>query len=91
VVFTLLPTGIELLIVCATLGRLFNGAVVASVAVSFTAYVAWTRHYISLSADVRKHANLLDAQTSGKAVDALLNYEMVRRLLLPIHRIPLVF
>ena len=33
VVFTLLPTGLELLLVCATLGKLFNGAVVASVRV----------------------------------------------------------
>ena len=78
VVFTLLPTGLELALVCATLGRLFNPAVVASVAVTFAVYVAWTLRYIELSAQARKNVNELDAQTSGKAVDALLNYETVR-------------
>eukprot|EP00892_Ulva_mutabilis_P005128 jgi/Ulvmu1/2988/UM015_0028.1 len=77
IVFTLLPTGLELLLVCATLGRLFNGAVAAAVAATFAIYVAWTAHYIRMSAQVRKDLNELDTRTSGKAVDALLNYETV--------------
>ena len=78
VVFTLLPTALELILVCATLGRMFNGAVVASVAACFAAYVTWTMRYIELSAKARKEVNELDQQTTGKAVDALLNYETVR-------------
>jgi ABC-type transport system involved in Fe-S cluster assembly fused permease/ATPase subunit len=46
--------------------------------VTFAVYVAWTMRYIELSATARKAVNELDAQTSGKAVDALLNYETVR-------------
>jgi ABC-type transport system involved in Fe-S cluster assembly fused permease/ATPase subunit len=41
-------------------------------------YVAFTMRYIDLSAAARKRVNELDAQTSGKAVDALLNYETAR-------------
>lgn len=78
VVFTLMPTALELVLVCTTLGRLFNGAVVASVAVTFAIYVAWTLRYIDKSAEARKVVNDLGARTSGKCVDALLNYETVR-------------
>jgi ABC-type transport system involved in Fe-S cluster assembly fused permease/ATPase subunit len=79
VVFTLLPTSLELLLVCTTLGKLFNAAVVAAVGVTFVAYVSWTIRYIELSAAIRKSVNELDARTTGKAVDALLNYETVRQ------------
>lgn len=80
IVFTLMPTFLELILVCGTLGSLFNGAVAAAVAATFAVYVAFTAHYIRLSAQVRKDLNDLDTRTSGKAVDALLNYETVRSL-----------
>lgn len=54
VVFTLLPTALELALVCGTLGKLFNGAVVASVFFTFACYVVWTTRYIELSAQVRR-------------------------------------
>jgi hypothetical protein len=81
VVFTLFPTSLELVLVCATLGHLFNGYVVVCVGVTFAVYVAWTMRYIERSARVRKDVNTLDAQTTGKVVDALLNYETVRHQL----------
>lgn len=86
IVFTLLPTALELLLVCATLGRLFNGAVAAAVATTFAVYVAWTAHYIRISSQVRKDLNDLDTRTSGKAVDALLNFETVRSTLCLVRR-----
>lgn len=77
IVFTLMPTFLELLLVCGTLGSLFNGAVAAAVLATFVVYVTFTGHYIRLSAEVRKNLNDLDTRTNGKAVDALLNYETV--------------
>lgn len=84
-IFTLFPSLVELVLVCATLGRMFNGAVVAAVAATFAVYVAWTARYIELSAQARKDVNDLDARSSGKAVDALLNYETVRFLLVHLY------
>jgi ABC-type transport system involved in Fe-S cluster assembly fused permease/ATPase subunit len=76
-IFTLLPSVLEVLLVAVTLGKLFNPAVVVAVTATFIAYVSWTARYIALSAAARKNMNDMDARSSGKAVDALLNYETV--------------
>ena len=44
---------------------------------TFVAYVAWTVRMTGVSAELRKIANKMDGITTGKAVDALLNYETV--------------
>lgn len=77
--FTLVPTALELTLVVGALGRIFDARVAGAVALTFAAYVAWTVRYIGLSTAVRRDVNALDAATSGKAVDALLNYETVLR------------
>jgi ABC-type transport system involved in Fe-S cluster assembly fused permease/ATPase subunit len=76
-IFTFLPTAVELVAVCALLWRAFSGAVVGLVLVSFAAYVGWTVAMTSLAANRRTEANRLDGLATGKAVDALLNYETV--------------
>jgi ABC-type transport system involved in Fe-S cluster assembly fused permease/ATPase subunit len=76
-VFTLFPSVVELLLVCVTLGRMFDVAVVGAVASTFVVYVAWTARFIELSAEARKDVNDLDARSSGKAVDELLTDETV--------------
>jgi ABC-type transport system involved in Fe-S cluster assembly fused permease/ATPase subunit len=77
VVFTFVPTALELVAVCFLLWRAFSGAIVALVLVAFTAYVAWTIALTQLAASRRTEANRLDGLSTGKAVDALLNYETV--------------
>jgi len=77
VVFTFFPTVVELVAVCALLWHTFSGAVVALVLCTFAAYVAWTVSLTALAARRREAANALDSESSGRAVDALLNFETV--------------
>ena len=77
VVFTFLPTAMELTLVCGLLWHAFSWHFVAIVLTTFTAYVWWTIHMTGVSAEKRKLANHMDGLSTGKAVDALLNYETV--------------
>mmetsp|Transcript_5121 Transcript_5121/g.17060 ORF Transcript_5121/g.17060 Transcript_5121/m.17060 type:complete len:758 (-) Transcript_5121:3115-5388(-) len=77
VVFTFAPTALELTLVCALLWKAFSWHVVAIVLTTFALYVSWTVKMTGYSADLRKIANVMDGETTGKAVDALLNYETV--------------
>ena len=77
VVFTFMPTAMELVLVCALLWNAFSWHVVAVVLTTFVAYVGWTVRMTGVSAELRKIANKMDGVTTGKAVDALLNYETV--------------
>ena len=77
VVFTFLPTAIELSLVCGLLWHAFSWHFVVIVLTTFVAYVWWTMHMTGVSAEKRKLANHMDGLSTGKAVDALLNYETV--------------
>jgi ABC-type transport system involved in Fe-S cluster assembly fused permease/ATPase subunit len=77
VVFTFIPTVVELVLVCGLLAQKVSGMVAAIVLVTFTAYVAWTVHITTQAAESRKQVNKLENLATGKAVDALLNYETV--------------
>ena len=77
VVFTFVPTMVELALVCFLLWRAFSWHVVAIVLSTFVLYVGWTVRMTGVSAELRKIANKMDGITTGKAVDALLNYETV--------------
>jgi len=77
VVFTFVPTIVELLVVCILLWRAFSPAVVLLVLATFTLYVAWSIALTTLAANRRQEANRLDSLSSAKAVDAMLNYETV--------------
>jgi ABC-type transport system involved in Fe-S cluster assembly fused permease/ATPase subunit len=76
-VFTFIPTVVELVLVCGLLAQKVSGMVAAIVLVTFTAYVAWTVHITTQAAESRKQVNKLENLATGKAVDALLNYETV--------------
>jgi len=77
IVFTFIPTIVELGLVAALLARSFNPMVAVLVVMTFGAYVSWTILMTAAATDIRKEVNVLDNQTTGKAVDALLNYETV--------------
>jgi ABC-type transport system involved in Fe-S cluster assembly fused permease/ATPase subunit len=53
-VFTFIPTVVELVLVCGLLAQKVSGMVAAIVLVTFTAYVAWTVHITTQAAESRK-------------------------------------
>lgn len=53
VVFTFIPTAIELVLVCGLLARTFAPAVAALVMATFVAYVLWTAALTRAAAEVR--------------------------------------
>ena len=77
VIFTFIPTFVELALVSAVLWKTFSWHVVAVLLSTFCCYVQWTMHMTGVSASKRKLANTMDGLSTGKAVDALLNYETV--------------
>ena len=52
VVFTFIPTAIELVLVCGLLARTFAPAVAALVVATFAAYVLWTAALTRAAAEV---------------------------------------
>ncbi|CAK0783343.1 hypothetical protein CVIRNUC_006542 [Coccomyxa viridis] len=78
VVFTFIPTAVELILVCGLLSRTFTPLVSLMVLGTFVAYTLWTAALTRAAAEARKKVNKLDNLTTGKAVDALLNYETVK-------------
>ncbi|GAQ82134.1 mitochondrial ABC transporter ATM [Klebsormidium nitens] len=77
IVFTLVPTVVELVLVCGLLAKQVSTAFAGVVLLTFAAYVAWTVALTKASMASRKEVNNLNNLTSGKVVDALLNYETV--------------
>ncbi|KAH7296791.1 hypothetical protein KP509_26G039000 [Ceratopteris richardii] len=77
VVFTFIPTGVELGIVCVLLAKKVSTTVAGVVLVTFIAYVWWTIDITRAAAASRKEANKVEELVTGKVVDALLNFEMV--------------
>jgi len=78
VVFTFLPTAVELILVSALLWHQFHPSLVLTVIATFAAYTAWTVSLAKLAASRRKEQNRLDSLASGAAVDTLLNTETIQ-------------
>ena len=55
VVFTFIPTAVELVLVCGLLSRTFTPAVSALVLGTFVAYTLWTAALTRAAAEVRVH------------------------------------
>eukprot|EP00879_Flechtneria_rotunda_P004177 GHRR01004425.1.p1 GENE.GHRR01004425.1~~GHRR01004425.1.p1 ORF type:complete len:675 (+),score=250.27 GHRR01004425.1:972-2996(+) len=77
VLFTFMPTAIELVFVVSLLATKFSPMVAMLVGGTFVLYVAWTLTMTQATVEVRKQVNQLDNLTTSKAVDALLNAETV--------------
>lgn len=77
VVFTFIPTAIELGLVCVLLAQQVSTTVAGVVLITFVAYVWWTINITRAAASSRKEANKVEELMTGKVVDALLNFEMV--------------
>lgn len=76
-VFTFIPTAVELVLVCALLAKAFNALVAGMVVVTFLVYVTYTTVQTMKVAEKRKAVNAIENETSAKTVDALLNFETV--------------
>lgn len=77
IVFTFVPTACELAAVCVILARAFHPRVSAVVLCTFAAYAAFTVVLTRVAAGIRRRVKDLDNEITGKAVDALLNFETV--------------
>ena len=76
--FNILPTCIELLIVAGIFYVKFGWEIVAATAVTVTAYIWLTRAITEWRTQLRKRMNDLDGLALARAVDSLLNYETVK-------------
>jgi ATP-binding cassette, subfamily B, heavy metal transporter len=78
VLFNILPTVIELVVVAVIFYRLFGWEMVAATSVAIVAYVWVTRAITEWRTKLRVQMNSLDGQAMARAVDSLLNYETVK-------------
>ncbi len=76
--FNSIPTAIEILLVLGILMTRFGWRHALVLAVTITAYVAFTYTVTEWRTRVRRQMNAADQDASGKAVDSLLNYETVK-------------
>jgi ABC-type transport system involved in Fe-S cluster assembly fused permease/ATPase subunit len=78
VVWTFVPTALELAAVCGLLAARFSLREAAAVAATFAAYTAWTVALTRAAVAARARVNALDAAARGRAVDALANVDAVQ-------------
>ena len=76
--FTFIPTIIELVLVCVLLWRTFSPLCCATVLCTFTMYVSFTMHMSTRAAVIRKQVNYIDNLCSGKVVESFMNVDTVK-------------
>jgi len=76
--FSVIPTFLEILLVCGVMWGLFNFwfALVTFVTVGF--YIFWTVAVTDWRLKFRRRMNTMDSEATTKAIDSLLNYETVK-------------
>ncbi|KAL9014318.1 MAG: hypothetical protein Q9173_001026 [Seirophora scorigena] len=77
-VFHILPTALEITMVCGILTYQYGPKFAAITAVTMTAYTAFTIITTSWRTKFRKQANAADNQGATVAVDSLINFEAVK-------------
>ena len=78
VVFSVIPTLLEILLVCAVLWVLFDWRFVAVTLVTVTGYIWFTFSLTELRIRYRREMNRADTDANTKSIDSLLNYETVK-------------
>ena len=76
--FNVLPTLLEILLVCAILWRLYNFTFAAVTFVTIAGYIWYTLGVTEWRIKFRRRMNDADTEANVKAVDSLLNYETVK-------------
>ncbi|MBO0735368.1 MAG: ABC transporter ATP-binding protein/permease [Alphaproteobacteria bacterium] len=76
--FNVVPTVFEMLVVCGILWRLYNWAFAAVIFVTIVAYITFTFSVTDWRVRVRREMNERNTEANSKAVDAMLNFETVK-------------
>ncbi|MDA0997452.1 MAG: ABC transporter ATP-binding protein/permease, partial [Proteobacteria bacterium] len=76
--FNILPTMLEILLVCGILWRLYGLTFAALTFSTLVIYVAWTTKITEWRIKYRRTMNEMDSDANTKAIDSLLNYETVK-------------
>jgi ABC-type transport system involved in Fe-S cluster assembly fused permease/ATPase subunit len=76
--FNVLPTLLEILLVCAILWKLYNFTFAAVTFVTIAGYIWYTLGVTEWRIKYRRRMNDADTEANVKAVDSLLNYETVK-------------
>ncbi len=77
-VFTILPTAIEVGLVTSLVGYQFGSAHASVVLATIVAYTGYTVGITQWRTQFRRDMNRLENQASGRVVDSLVNYETVQ-------------
>jgi len=78
ILFNIVPTLVEILIVCGILWRLYDWEFAAVTFATIAVYVAFTFAMTDWRVRFRQEMNARDSEANTKAVDSLLNYETVK-------------
>jgi ABC-type transport system involved in Fe-S cluster assembly fused permease/ATPase subunit len=76
--FNVVPTVFEMLVVCAILWRLYNWTFAVVVFATILIYIAFTFSVTDWRVRVRREMNERNSEANSKAVDAMLNFETVK-------------
>ncbi|MBP2291813.1 ABCB family ABC transporter ATP-binding protein/permease [Azospirillum rugosum] len=76
--FSIVPTLVEIALVCIILWRMFNGWFALATFVTVFGYIAYTFFVSEWRIQFRRAMNETDSKANTKAVDSLLNYETVK-------------
>ncbi len=76
--FNVLPTLLEILLVCGILWHLYNWAFAAVTFVTIVGYIVFTVSITEWRTKYRREMNERDSEANTRAIDSLLNYETVK-------------
>ncbi len=76
--FSIVPTLVEIGLVCVILWRMFNGWFALATFLTVFGYIAYTFFVSEWRIQFRRAMNETDSKANTKAVDSLLNYETVK-------------
>ncbi len=76
--FNVLPTLLEILLVCAIMWGLFNFWFALVTFITVSTYIYWTVAVTDWRLKYRRTMNKMDGEANTKAIDSLLNYETVK-------------
>ena len=76
--FSIVPTLVEIGLVCVILWRMFNGWFALATFVTVFGYIAYTFFVSEWRIQFRRAMNDTDSKANTKAIDSLLNYETVK-------------
>jgi ABC-type transport system involved in Fe-S cluster assembly fused permease/ATPase subunit len=76
--FNVIPTLVEILLVCGILWRLYNWTFAAVTLATIVVYIGFTFAVTDWRVRFRREMNARDSEANSKAVDSLLNFETVK-------------